>query len=399
MRKTHICTNLKVSSAPSSRLKIKLYSQFLKHFLKIALQEVLSIAYTKLSQGVKESTLDQVEMSGRDLRSPYWNQPPLRPLNVGCIALCHSPRGISSLLITSDPGQTVNDWQGHIEELILARQHSIVPHSKSTEGDLERPTSLPTPNSFRGPHLNHIYSHQLLKPIVVTKSAWPQLPDPIHAGSPDQSLSIRPISAASKPLERGENGTVETKLSTMHRNEAAYSNPDNTRPGTSNSSLLSTNDSIYTSTEDPQDEPSDNPHNRYADADDLSVAIGQLSIDDDNYVSYHGRSTGLHLLANAVEQVDTRNNTQAGGFNADTAFRVSNPLGYIPTQTSSVADISPTDCITGLPPLAEQEYLLRLYFVHAHPENPVVHAGDIMRSFRHMSVLILRLGYERALSS
>lgn len=40
--------------------------------------------------------------------------------------------------------------------------------------------------------------------------------------------------------------------------------------------------------------------------DDLAIAAGQLSLNEDEQVRYHGKASGLHLLG-AKERIDDRN--------------------------------------------------------------------------------------------
>lgn len=127
-------------------------------------------------------------------------------------------------------------------------------------------------------------------------------------------------------------------------------------------------------------------HNHFVDADDLSVAIGQLSIDDEDYLCYHGRSSGLHLLASVVAQVDRRQSVHPAP--RPTPSRANNLMGTLPIGPNFAPPLSAVDHITDLPSWEMQEYLLRLYFVYVHPHFPIVHVGDVMRSFRHSSVTI-----------
>ncbi|KAH9941542.1 fungal-specific transcription factor domain-containing protein [Amylocystis lapponica] len=108
--------------------------------------------------------------------------------------------------------------------------------------------------------------------------------------------------------------------------------------------------------------------------DELAIEVGQLSLNEDEQVRFHGKVSGLHLLG-VKEREDGRNE---GGLWRFPKARVWPPLP--PTarnQPKSLQDFSPR-----LPDQATQELLLELYFTYVHPALPVVHKRHFLEDFR-----------------
>lgn len=181
---------------------------------------------------------------------------------------------------------------------------------------------------------------------------------------------------------------IDTQLSSTHTLTERVVAESSECEAKASSSFVNEHDYTYVDENDQTQStkhiPIDQSRNRFPDADDLTVAIGQLSVDEENYVSYYGRSSGLHLLASVVEQVDLREKAWSG--NSLPRVGISNPLNCLPEGTYFPEYISPTDYVSGLPNLREQEYMLQIYFIHVHPHLPILHAKDIMTSFRNVSV-------------
>ncbi|KAL0071192.1 hypothetical protein AAF712_001757 [Marasmius tenuissimus] len=116
------------------------------------------------------------------------------------------------------------------------------------------------------------------------------------------------------------------------------------------------------------------------DEEEIPSAIGQLSLNEDEQVRYHGKASGLYIL-DTNERVDGRN---AGGIWRFPKARIWPPMSRSPLSGDS-ADASP---ISQLPSPYVQEKLLNLYFAHAHPVLPVVHKRvffDNLRAFSSSS--------------
>ena len=105
---------------------------------------------------------------------------------------------------------------------------------------------------------------------------------------------------------------------------------------------------------------------------DLEEAVGQLSLNEDEQVRFHGKASGLHLLA-PHERIDGRSE---GGIWKFPKARVWPPL---PTGN---AQLSKEGGETSMPPLEEQEKLLDLYWKHVHTALPIVYKQSFLESFR-----------------
>jgi hypothetical protein len=114
-------------------------------------------------------------------------------------------------------------------------------------------------------------------------------------------------------------------------------------------------------------------------SDDLADAVGQLSLNEDAVVRYHGRTSGLHLLA-ADPRRDGRN---SGGLWRFPGARVWPPLPEsAKTKTHDAKVLEEIDDMAALPPKDVQEKLLNLYWVYVHPSLPIVHKEMFVESFR-----------------
>ncbi|KAI0088316.1 fungal-specific transcription factor domain-containing protein [Irpex rosettiformis] len=108
--------------------------------------------------------------------------------------------------------------------------------------------------------------------------------------------------------------------------------------------------------------------------DELALAVGQLSMNEDLQVRYHGKASGLHLL-NASERDDGRSE---GGIWRFPKARVWPPIAAdarTPTKTED-------EWSTRLPSLDIQEHLLEVYFTYVHSQLPIVHKKSFMEIFR-----------------
>ena len=111
---------------------------------------------------------------------------------------------------------------------------------------------------------------------------------------------------------------------------------------------------------------------------DLEEAVGQLSMNEDEQVRFHGKASGLHLLA-PQERVDGRSE---GGIWKFPKARVWPPLP--PTGRAQLVK-EDGESPTSLPPLEEQEKLLDLYWKYVHTALPIVYKQSFLESFRRRS--------------
>ncbi|KAL6307843.1 hypothetical protein BKA93DRAFT_822824 [Sparassis latifolia] len=112
--------------------------------------------------------------------------------------------------------------------------------------------------------------------------------------------------------------------------------------------------------------------------DDCADAFGNLSIDENKEVRYHGNSLGLHMLAQS-ERTDGRN---VGGM-----WKFPMPKGWL-TQWTPGSVVPGFDVGAGnsdgdvtLPPLDVQDHLIELYFTYVHPSIPVLDRDLFMADY------------------
>ncbi|KAF8909626.1 fungal-specific transcription factor domain-containing protein [Gymnopilus junonius] len=104
----------------------------------------------------------------------------------------------------------------------------------------------------------------------------------------------------------------------------------------------------------------------------VTGAIGQLSLNEDEQVRYHGKASGLQFLGNK-ERVDRRNE---GGIWRFPKARVWPPL-------PSGSAVSRADEVSAsLPSLEVQEHLLDLYFTYVQPFFPIIHKRTFWKIYR-----------------
>ena len=115
---------------------------------------------------------------------------------------------------------------------------------------------------------------------------------------------------------------------------------------------------------------------------DIEEAVGQLSLNEDEQIRFHGKASGLHLLA-PRERIDGRSE---GGIWKFPKARVWPPLP--PTERSQLMK-EDGESIASMPPLEEQEKLLDLYWKYVHTALPIVYKQSFLENFRRGSVSYL----------
>ncbi|KLO15521.1 hypothetical protein SCHPADRAFT_259949 [Schizopora paradoxa] len=118
----------------------------------------------------------------------------------------------------------------------------------------------------------------------------------------------------------------------------------------------------------------------------ITDAVGQLSLNEEEQVRFHGKASGLHLLAQNP-RADGRNR---GGIWHFPKARLWPPAA--PTALSSdsqafelaraaEAEAVERAAIAHLPSKEMQKQLIELYFMHVHPYLPVLHKEDFLEDF------------------
>ncbi|KAJ7628726.1 fungal-specific transcription factor domain-containing protein [Roridomyces roridus] len=129
-----------------------------------------------------------------------------------------------------------------------------------------------------------------------------------------------------------------------------------------------------------------------ADDSGLAGAVGQLSLNEDKQVRYHGKVSGLHLLARrAAENGNGHEQGQEDkeelGKNVGGIWRFPKarvwPAAPSPDRDDDEGEVGPD----GLPPRATQEALLARYFTHVHPSFPVVHKAAVLDGVRSGAII------------
>ncbi|KAG1871132.1 fungal-specific transcription factor domain-containing protein [Suillus tomentosus] len=102
------------------------------------------------------------------------------------------------------------------------------------------------------------------------------------------------------------------------------------------------------------------------------TAFGQLSLDENQEVRYHGKVSGLHLLGRS-SRLDSRHE---GGIWKLPMAR------FWPSAKSNAVPVPPAEgVVVNLPSLVVQDHLVDLYFTYAHPFFPVIHKGRFLREY------------------
>jgi hypothetical protein len=124
--------------------------------------------------------------------------------------------------------------------------------------------------------------------------------------------------------------------------------------------------------------------------DELTGAVGQLSLNEDEQVRYHGKASGLYLLGKK-ERVDRRNE---GGIWLVFLPRVFPPISdffkfrrfpkarvWPPLPSGSTSLRGEDEFVSQLPSAEVQSHLLELYFTHVHPSFPIIHKRAFFDSY------------------
>ena len=112
--------------------------------------------------------------------------------------------------------------------------------------------------------------------------------------------------------------------------------------------------------------------------DELAIEVGQLSLNEDEVVRFHGKVSGLHLLG----VTDREDGRHEGGIWKFPKARVWPPLP--PTAANHAKGLE--NFAPDLPDRATQELLLELYWTYVHPALPIVCKRSFMEDFRNRCV-------------
>lgn len=114
--------------------------------------------------------------------------------------------------------------------------------------------------------------------------------------------------------------------------------------------------------------------------DELAIEVGQLSLNEDEVVRFHGKVSGLHLLG----VKDREDGRHEGGIWRFPKARVWPPLPPMAAnQAKGLQDFAPA-----LPARATQDRLLELYWTYVHPALPIVCKRIFMEDFHNRWVVL-----------
>ncbi|EMD37133.1 hypothetical protein CERSUDRAFT_137619 [Gelatoporia subvermispora B] len=121
--------------------------------------------------------------------------------------------------------------------------------------------------------------------------------------------------------------------------------------------------------------------------DELALAVGQLSLNEDAQLRYHGKASGLHLLG-VKERDDGRHEDGIWRF---PKARVWPPLPPGRAKKEAADALAPS-----LPDEKTQEVLLELYFTYVHPALPIVHKQSFLEDFHNGNRAVVDSPYSAA---
>ncbi|KAH9847011.1 fungal-specific transcription factor domain-containing protein [Lenzites betulinus] len=116
--------------------------------------------------------------------------------------------------------------------------------------------------------------------------------------------------------------------------------------------------------------------------DEIALAVGQLSINEDEQVRFHGKASGLHMLSSAAAGGARADGRDEGGLWRFPKARVWPHAPRRAPQTAGAAQ-EQAAFVPRLPDAPTQELLLELYFTYVHPALPIVHKRTFMDDFRN----------------
>ncbi|KAH9974092.1 fungal-specific transcription factor domain-containing protein [Lactifluus volemus] len=233
---------------------------------------------------------------------------------------------------------------------------------------LIKPKPEPLNSSIHTTHPSTEWQERVIERLSSLSSSRGQaLPSSSHtsphpsfdAGRPALSLNI----GTPEPETSGPPRSRQRRTSSHSPSDSFHSpRSSSTGAGASSSAILGC---------DAMDE---HEKNRNAEEDALVSEVGQLSLNEEREVRFHGQASGLHLL-DLKERVDGRNE---GGIWHFPKARVWPPLpGSEYTTQQRSEEVSVT-----LPDGATQEGLLEIYFTYVHPALPILHKQSFLEELR-----------------
>ncbi|KAI0634003.1 fungal-specific transcription factor domain-containing protein [Trametes polyzona] len=194
-------------------------------------------------------------------------------------------------------------------------------------------------------------------------------PDDEHGSRPSTTQAARPASASgnaepqTQPETHSEARRQRRRLDELGEHDGVQRSP----------STASSRSPMRRQAEESVEETEESGE------DEIAVAIGQLSINEEEQVRFHGKASGLHMLG-VKERQDGRNE---GGIWRFPKARVWPPL---PPAARSSQRRMMDEFVPRLPDLQTQELLLDLYFTYVHPALPIVHKRSFLEDFQNGNI-------------
>ncbi|KAK0469332.1 fungal-specific transcription factor domain-containing protein [Desarmillaria tabescens] len=264
-----------------------------------------------------------------------------------------------------------NEWQDRVTHML-----DLLRRDTAARSTVSGPSDTPLPS------LNHQQTSQsrsardlpsLITSIPLSRSTSYQHPEHESASASDGSHS--PGRRLRRKVDSGDvpypSSAPPSALSPI-RSNSAFDFRSSVSPGRAGKSagVIRRSVSDIVNRTVPTRSASPASFSSESDEDDLLGAVGQLSLNEDEEVRYHGKASGLYLLG-GTERHDNRNE---GGIWRFPKARVWPALPTsIPVQEKSSTD---------LPSPALQDHLLNLYFTYVHPSLPVIHKRSFQEAYK-----------------
>lgn len=268
----------------------------------------------------------------------------------------------AATLLPSDPADInsihpSNEWQDQVVEMLRSNL-ATAPPCATTDPTANSGPSSRRSSAFTKPVLRLSPSH--LQPTLDNDASGRRQRRKI--GEPDASY---PYSAPTSATYRSS-GSPDSEISPFGRGRLSAK---------SSSARLS----------DAYGEQSPKASSTSSESDfdeNFAGAVGQLSLNEEEEVRYHGKASGLHLL-DTEGRIDGRNEGRIWRF---PKARVWPPL---PSSAQSLAQKVDFDVhLQKLPAKAVQDYLISLYFTYVHPALPVVHKASFLEAYKAGSITV-----------
>ncbi|GAA5916517.1 uncharacterized protein JCM6883_005446 [Sporobolomyces salmoneus] len=314
----------------------------------------------------------------------FSNLPPAHPsfpqsnTNVSPIPIPQSqPQSSSSLLSTSQISGS-NSFPSNIEQSSSPRQRRRLDLENSSQSG-QTPGSTSSSSTFNNKERKQMaYSFNL--PTAAANSSN----SPINSSSGGLSTTFRNVGPV---LPKGAIAHTGQSVYTLASSNSGLS--PRSRTGTSNSTSVTGgggtgedgNNARLDETASPGTSGNGTAVRSRNDAgneegpdSELADVIGQLSLNENEEVRYHGRSSGLYLISKSQRFRDFFWQFPSAGVWPKSDGRVAK------TEREILGLAEGED---PLPDLEQQHHLLTAYWTHVHPHFPILYKVSFMRQYRH----------------